>query len=29
MEIGRDYVLGVWHDAFGVEHVRRYALTKP
>ena len=29
MEIGRDYVLGVWHDAFDVEHVRLHALTKP
>jgi hypothetical protein len=28
-EIGADYVLGVWRDDFDVEHLRRYALTKP
>ena len=25
LEIGVDYVLGLWHDEFGVEHVRRHA----
>jgi hypothetical protein len=29
MEIGRDYVLGLWRDADDVEHVRLYRLTKP
>jgi hypothetical protein len=26
LEIGRDYVLGVWKDDVGLEHVRRYAI---
>jgi hypothetical protein len=29
MQIGDDFVLGVWRDEFEVEHVRSYALTKP
>jgi hypothetical protein len=29
MEIGRDYVLGLWRDTEDVEHVRLYRLTKP
>jgi hypothetical protein len=28
-EIGADYVVGVWRDDLGVQHVRRYALHKP
>ncbi|MXX35751.1 MAG: hypothetical protein F4107_03235 [Gemmatimonadetes bacterium] len=27
-EIGNDYILGVWHDELGVEHVRLYGLEK-
>ena len=27
-EIGADYVLGVFDDALGVEHVRKYRLIK-
>jgi hypothetical protein len=27
-EIGRDYVLGVWKDDVGLEHVRRYGMEK-
>ena len=27
-EIGDDYILGVWHDELGVEHVRLYGLEK-
>jgi len=27
-EIGSDYVLGLWHDEFGVQHVRRHRLVK-
>ena len=29
MDIGGDYVLGLWRDADDVEHVRLYRLTKP
>lgn len=29
MDIGSDYVLGLWRDADDVEHVRMYRLTKP
>ena len=29
LEIGDDYVLGVWRDEQGVEYVRMYALEKP
>lgn len=29
MDIGADYVLGLWRDADDVEHVRLYRLTKP
>ncbi len=29
LEIGTDYVLGVWRDADDVEHVRMYELVKP
>src|SRR5690606_36250403 len=29
VEIGNDYVLGIWKDEFDVEHVRLYGLTKP
>ncbi len=29
LDIGSDYVLGVWRDADDVEHVRMYALVKP
>ncbi len=29
MDIGTDYVLGLWRDADGVEHVRMYELIKP
>jgi hypothetical protein len=29
MDIGSDYVLGLWRDADDVEHVRLYRLTKP
>ena len=29
LEIGEDYVLGVWVDDFGVEQVREYRLVKP
>lgn len=28
-DIGRDYVLGVWADELGVEHVRMYPLRRP
>lgn len=28
-DVGRDYVLGVWADELGVEHVRMYSLRKP
>ncbi|MFQ5679843.1 MAG: hypothetical protein ACE5HP_10350 [Gemmatimonadota bacterium] len=28
-DVGRDYVLGVWTDALGVESVREYELLKP
>ncbi len=27
-EIGRDFILGLWRDAYDVEHVRRYALHR-
>lgn len=27
-EIGADYLLGLWFDEFGVQHVRRYAIRK-
>jgi hypothetical protein len=26
-EIGRDYVLGVWKDDVGLEHVREYSIV--
>jgi hypothetical protein len=29
MDIGSDFVLGLWRDADDVEHVRLYRLTKP
>ncbi|MCH7891494.1 MAG: hypothetical protein IH921_08325 [Gemmatimonadetes bacterium] len=29
LDIGPDYVLGVWRDADDVEHVRMYELVKP
>jgi hypothetical protein len=29
MDIGSDYVLGLWRDADDVEHVRLYQLTRP
>ena len=29
IQIGDDYVLGVWKDDLDVEHVRLYALAKP
>jgi hypothetical protein len=29
MDIGSDYILGLWRDADDVEHVRLYRLTKP
>ena len=28
-EIGADYVLGLWHDTDGIEHVRRHQIVKP
>ncbi len=28
-EIGADYVLGLWHDADGIQHVRRHRIVKP
>ncbi len=29
LEIGADYLLGVWRDEFDVEHLRQYDLVKP
>ncbi len=29
LDIGPDYILGLWRDADDVEHVRLYGLVKP
>ncbi len=29
LDIGPDYILGLWRDADDVEHVRMYQLVKP